>query len=40
MIAPAVLGPTAFAALAWGSVALVLGVFAYEIAAVLREVRG
>jgi hypothetical protein len=31
------LGATAFAALTWGSVALVLAVFGYEIYAVLRE---
>lgn len=31
------LGPTAFAALAWGAVALVLFVFLYEAYAVLRD---
>jgi hypothetical protein len=33
------IGPTAFALLAWGSLALVLGVFAYEVYAVLAERR-
>lgn len=37
MIAPIVIGPTSFAVLAWGAVALVLGVLGYEIYAVLRE---
>jgi len=32
-------GPTAFALLAWGSLALVLGVFAYEVYAVVAEFR-
>ncbi len=31
------LGPTLFAVLAWGSLAVVLLVFAYEVVAVLRE---
>ncbi len=34
-----VVGPTAFAAVVWGSVALVLLVFAYEVYAVVRDVR-
>ena len=34
-----ILGPVAFAALAWGSLAVVLLAFAYEIATVLRERR-
>jgi hypothetical protein len=33
------LGATAFAALAWGSIALVLAVFGYEIYAVVGEYR-
>lgn len=33
------LGPTAFAALAWGAVALVLLVFLYVTYAVLRDAR-
>lgn len=33
------LGPTAFAVLAWGSLALVGIVFGYELYAILREVR-
>jgi hypothetical protein len=39
MIAPLAIGPTTFAALAWGSVALVLGVLSYEVVAVARESR-
>jgi predicted membrane channel-forming protein YqfA (hemolysin III family) len=38
-IVTAAVGPTTFAALAWGSVALVLGVFGYEIHAVVQEIR-
>lgn len=33
------IGPTAFALLAWGSLALVLAVFAYELYAVTAELR-
>jgi hypothetical protein len=40
VIAPAAIAASTFGALAWGSVALVLGVFCYEIYAVLRETRG
>lgn len=31
------LGPTAFAALVWGTIGLVLAVFGYELYAVARE---
>jgi hypothetical protein len=39
MIAPAAIGPGTFAALAWGAIVLVAGVFGYEIYAVLSESR-
>jgi hypothetical protein len=39
MIAPAAISPGMFAALAWGAIALVAGVFGYEIYAVARETR-
>jgi hypothetical protein len=39
MIVPVAVGATGFAALAWGSVALVLGVLGYEIYAVVHEAR-
>lgn len=35
----AAIGPTTFAALAWGSVALVVGVLGYEVYAVFRETQ-
>lgn len=36
----AAIGATAFAVLAWGGIALVVAVFAYETYQVLREYRG
>ena len=39
MFALSAIGVTTFAAIAWGSVTLVLGVFGYEIYAVLCESR-
>lgn len=39
MIALSAIGATTFAAIAWGSVTLVLGVFGYEMYAVLCESR-
>lgn len=35
----AAIGPFAFAALAWGSLAVVVCVFAYELYAIVREGR-
>lgn len=37
MIVPVAIGPGTFAALAWGAITLVAGVFGYEIYAVISE---
>jgi len=39
MIIPAAISPGMFTALAWGAIALVAGVFGYEIYAVISEIR-